>query len=200
MRSRGGGESCRRASGSQELVHWPLTAVRGGREKVEGVWQIYRASQVAPRLKDPPTMQETLVWSLGQEDPLEEGMASFKEWLLCALNWVQSPHSMSPLSTLVLKASSSQALPILLFHLPGLVLLCQPLLKRPSPGSAFQPVGRGKEGRGICVGGLHEEYSFQLCQTMIIKLSWNETMIKSQKKDNRSVIHLGILIATKGIN
>ena len=29
MRSRGRGESCRRASGSQELVHWPFTAVRG---------------------------------------------------------------------------------------------------------------------------------------------------------------------------
>ena len=48
------------------------------------------------------------------------------------------------------------------------------------------------------MGDLHEEYSFQLCQNIIFKLSWNETIIKSQKKDNRSVIHLGILIATRG--
>ena len=40
------------------------------------MWQIYRASQVAQWVKDPPTMQETLVRSLGQEGPLEEGMAT----------------------------------------------------------------------------------------------------------------------------
>ena len=32
------------------------------------------ASQVAQWLKNPPAMQETQVWYLGQEDPLEEGM------------------------------------------------------------------------------------------------------------------------------
>ena len=54
----------------------PSLQSEGKREdgEVEGVWQIYRASQVAQWVKDPPTMQETLVRSLGQEDPLEEGM------------------------------------------------------------------------------------------------------------------------------
>ena len=33
------------------------------------------ASLVAQRVKNPPTMQETRVCSLGWEDPLEEGMA-----------------------------------------------------------------------------------------------------------------------------
>ena len=31
------------------------------------------ASPVAQLVKNPPAMQETLVWSLGQEDPLEKG-------------------------------------------------------------------------------------------------------------------------------
>ena len=31
---------------------------------------------VAPMVKNPPAMQETWVWSLGWEDPLEEGMAT----------------------------------------------------------------------------------------------------------------------------
>ena len=35
-----------------------------------------RASLVAQRLKRLPAMQETWVQSLGQEDPLEEGMAT----------------------------------------------------------------------------------------------------------------------------
>ena len=29
---------------------------------------------MAQRVKNPPAMQETRVWSLGQDDPLEEGM------------------------------------------------------------------------------------------------------------------------------
>ena len=31
------------------------------------------ASLLAQLVKNPPTMQETLVWFLGQEDPLENG-------------------------------------------------------------------------------------------------------------------------------
>ena len=34
----------------------------------------YRASLVAQMVKNLPAMQETLVWFLGQKDPLEEGM------------------------------------------------------------------------------------------------------------------------------
>ena len=42
-------------------------------------WHIYicaattRASLIAQLVKNPPTMQETLVQYLGQEDPLEKG-------------------------------------------------------------------------------------------------------------------------------
>ena len=37
---------------------------------------IYRASVVAQMVKNLPAMQETWVQSLGQEDPLEKGMAT----------------------------------------------------------------------------------------------------------------------------
>ena len=36
----------------------------------------FGASLVAQMVKNLPAMQETLVWSLGGEDPLEEGMAT----------------------------------------------------------------------------------------------------------------------------
>ena len=44
-------------------------------------WKIWwqrppRASLVAPTVKNLPAMRETWVWSLGWEDPLEEGMAT----------------------------------------------------------------------------------------------------------------------------
>ena len=35
-----------------------------------------RASLVAQMVENLPAMQETQVWSLGQEDPLEKGMAT----------------------------------------------------------------------------------------------------------------------------
>ena len=40
------------------------------------------ASLVAQTVKNPPTMQETWVWSLGWEDPLEEGMATHSSILV----------------------------------------------------------------------------------------------------------------------
>ena len=55
-------------------------AVRTGGRDLTGSWQSYKghprkrwASQVAQLVKNPPAMQETLGWFLGQEGPLEEG-------------------------------------------------------------------------------------------------------------------------------
>ena len=39
-------------------------------------FQVKRASLVAQLVKNPPAMQETWVWSLGWEDPLEKGKAT----------------------------------------------------------------------------------------------------------------------------
>ena len=39
------------------------------------------ASQGAQVVKNPPVMQETLVWSLSWEDPLEEGMTTYSSIL-----------------------------------------------------------------------------------------------------------------------
>ena len=40
-----------------------------------------RASLVAQRVKNLPAMQETQVWFLGQENPLEKGMATHSSLL-----------------------------------------------------------------------------------------------------------------------
>ena len=44
-------------------------------------------SLVAQTVKNPPAMQETWVWSLGWEDPLEEGMATH-----CSILAMENPH------------------------------------------------------------------------------------------------------------
>ena len=48
-------------------------------------------SQVAQRLKHLPTMQETWVPSLGQEDPLEKEMATHSSILAWRIPWTEEP-------------------------------------------------------------------------------------------------------------
>ena len=51
----------------------------------------HRASLVAQRLKRLPGMQETQVQSLGQEAPLEKGMATHSSTLAWRIPWTEEP-------------------------------------------------------------------------------------------------------------
>ena len=42
-------------------------------------------------VKNPPAMQETQVQSLGQEDPLEKGMATHSSILAWEIPWTEDP-------------------------------------------------------------------------------------------------------------
>ena len=42
-------------------------------------------------VKNSPAMQETLVWSLGWEDPLEEGMETHSSILAWRIPWAEEP-------------------------------------------------------------------------------------------------------------
>ena len=42
-------------------------------------------------VKNSPAMQETLVWSLGWEDPLEEGMETHSSILAWRIPWTEEP-------------------------------------------------------------------------------------------------------------
>ena len=48
-------------------------------------------SLVAQQLKNPPAMQETQVQSLGQEDPLEESMATHSSIFTRRILWTEEP-------------------------------------------------------------------------------------------------------------
>ena len=50
-----------------------------------------KASLVAQTVKNLPAMQETWVWSLGQEDPLEEEMATCSSILAWRIPWTEEP-------------------------------------------------------------------------------------------------------------
>ena len=56
-----------------------------------------RASQEALVVKNPRAMQETWVLSLGQEDPLEEGMATHSSILAWRVPWTEEPGRLQPI-------------------------------------------------------------------------------------------------------
>ena len=50
-----------------------------------------QASLVAQMLKNLPAVQKTWVWSLGWEDPLEEGMATHSSIFAWRIPWTEKP-------------------------------------------------------------------------------------------------------------
>ena len=52
---------------------------------------LWRASLVAQLIKNLPAMQETWVQSLGQEDPLEKGMATHSSVFAWRIPWTEEP-------------------------------------------------------------------------------------------------------------
>ena len=52
---------------------------------------VIRASLVTKMVKYPPAVQETPVQSLGQEDPLEKGMATYSSIFAWEISWTEEP-------------------------------------------------------------------------------------------------------------
>ena len=50
-----------------------------------------RASLVAQMVRNPPPKQETQLRSLGWEDPLEKGMATYSSILAWKIPWIEEP-------------------------------------------------------------------------------------------------------------
>ena len=50
-----------------------------------------RVFPVAQKVKNPPAVQETQVWSLGQEDPLQKEMATHSSTLAWRVPWMEEP-------------------------------------------------------------------------------------------------------------
>ena len=64
---------------------------------IVGSYGSFGVSLVAQRLKCLPAMRETQVRSLGQEDPLEEEMATHSSTLAWRIPWTESLMGYSPL-------------------------------------------------------------------------------------------------------
>ena len=78
-----------------DLFHWIMDPLKGSNpvscslnsQCLEFRW----TSLVAQMVKNLPAMQETRVWSLDQEDPLEKGMATHSSILAWEIPWTEEP-------------------------------------------------------------------------------------------------------------
>ena len=65
-----------------------------------GYWLQYSwASLVAQMVKDPFAMWKTWLWSLGWEDPLEEGMATHSSVLAWRIPWTEEPSGLQSMGS-----------------------------------------------------------------------------------------------------
>ena len=62
-----------------------------GCQKCFSIWCIYICSLVAQMVKNLPAVRETQVQFLGQEDPLEEEMATHSSILAWRILWTKEP-------------------------------------------------------------------------------------------------------------
>ena len=73
-----------------------------GRSAGEGIGyplQYSWTSLVTQLVKNPPAMQETPVRSLGQEDPLEEEIATYSGILAWRIPWEEKPGGLQPMGS-----------------------------------------------------------------------------------------------------
>ena len=54
---------------------------------------------MAPVVKNPPAVQEMWVSSLGEEDPLEKGMATHSSILAWRIPWTEEPGGLQSMGT-----------------------------------------------------------------------------------------------------
>ena len=62
-----------------------------GSQRIGQDWSDLAAAAVAQMVKNLPTMLETWIWSLDQEDPLEKGLASHSSILAWRIPWTEEP-------------------------------------------------------------------------------------------------------------
>ena len=72
------------------------------------------------RLKNPPTMQKTGVWSLGQEDPLQKGMATHSSILAWKIPWTEKPGRLQSMGSLRVGYNWVTSISLFTFHFHAL--------------------------------------------------------------------------------
>ena len=88
------------------MKHYPFFREKSWTNRRKLIFLV--TSLVAQTVKHLPTMQETQVWSLGWEDPLEKEIAPHSSTLALKISWMEEPGRLQ--STIFLKA------PALLFR------------------------------------------------------------------------------------
>ena len=90
----------RRLDAAKQInVHNKQTKTVALMKKKKDYIQTSYAFLVAQRVKRLPEMQETWVWNLGREDPLEKEMATHSSTLAWKIPWMEQPGRLQPMGS-----------------------------------------------------------------------------------------------------
>ena len=90
-------------------------------------WSLYWASLIVQLVKNLPAMQETPVWFLGQEDPLEKGKATYSSILAWRISMDCIRHGVAKSRTRLSDFHFHFVSPLYLKLIKNLVYFCLPL-------------------------------------------------------------------------
>ena len=86
---------------------------------------------MAQRVKRLPTMQETWIWFLGGEDPLEKEMATHSSTLAWKIPWTEEPGGLQSMGSQRVRHDwTTSPSPFLIFHCVYVPLLSYPSICR----------------------------------------------------------------------
>ena len=141
------------------MDRWTLWASVHGVARVRHNWVTLTwldglkwASQLVPVVKNSPAnagRHETQVWSLGREDPLEEGMATHSSILAWRIPWTEEPGRLWPISQRVgynwsnLACTHTHVLKHPELPLPGHIVSCTSHAFKVRPSYSFWQI-KGK--------------------------------------------------------
>ena len=111
-----------------------LSAEEGNGYPLQYCW----ASLGAQTVKNLPAMQETWVWSLGQEDTLEKGMASHSSIVAWKIPWTKEPSGLQPMGSRKCQTCSVQLPSLVQLFVTPWTATCQASLSITKSWSLFK--------------------------------------------------------------
>ena len=94
------------AAASKWLLFFPIWSEQWFWEMNSNSYTLLSASLVAPLVKNLSTMQETWVWFLGREDPLEKEIATHSSILPLTIPWTEEPGRLQSMGSQELDTTS----------------------------------------------------------------------------------------------
>ena len=137
----------------------------------------FGASLVAQRIKYLPAMQETWVWSLGWEDPLEKEMATHSSILAWRIPWTEEPGRLQSTGSQKVGHDWATSLSLINLKFLSILLVYQFTITEPTCSKYFLKwcyIWVNKMGR-LSESFSHKKLTMPIAYPKLYKKQWPES-------------------------